>query len=46
MTLQTPPTDALPTGSPVEIWTDGACKGNPGVGGWGASVRTAPSDAE
>ena len=20
----------------LEIWTDGACKGNPGVGGWGA----------
>ena len=20
----------------VSIWTDGACKGNPGVGGWGA----------
>jgi ribonuclease HI len=21
---------------PVEIWTDGACSGNPGPGGWGA----------
>ncbi|GHC48027.1 ribonuclease H [Alcaligenes pakistanensis] len=20
----------------VDIWTDGACKGNPGLGGWGA----------
>ena len=20
----------------IEIFTDGACKGNPGVGGWGA----------
>jgi ribonuclease HI len=20
----------------VEIWTDGACSGNPGPGGWGA----------
>lgn len=20
----------------LEIWTDGACKGNPGIGGWGA----------
>jgi len=20
----------------VEMWTDGACKGNPGLGGWGA----------
>ena len=24
----------------VEIFTDGACKGNPGVGGWGALLRT------
>src|SRR5690606_3252309 len=23
----------------VEIWTDGACKGNPGMGGWGALLR-------
>jgi ribonuclease HI len=23
----------------VEIYTDGACKGNPGVGGWGAILR-------
>lgn len=23
----------------VEIYTDGACKGNPGPGGWGALVR-------
>ncbi|MDO5680193.1 MAG: ribonuclease HI [Pelistega sp.] len=23
----------------VEIWTDGACKGNPGVGGWGVLMR-------
>ena len=23
----------------VEIFTDGACKGNPGVGGWGAILR-------
>ena len=26
----------LPT---VEIFTDGACKGNPGPGGWGAVLR-------
>lgn len=25
--------------STVEIWTDGACKGNPGLGGWGALMR-------
>lgn len=24
---------------PVDIWTDGACKGNPGWGGWGAFLR-------
>lgn len=23
----------------VEIYTDGACRGNPGPGGWGASLR-------
>jgi len=23
----------------VHIWTDGACKGNPGAGGWGALLR-------
>jgi len=25
----------------IEIFTDGACKGNPGVGGWGAILRYA-----
>jgi len=25
--------------SQVEIWTDGACAGNPGPGGWGAILR-------
>ncbi len=23
----------------VEVYTDGACKGNPGPGGWGAVLR-------
>ena len=23
----------------VEIYTDGACKGNPGPGGWGVLLR-------
>jgi len=23
----------------IDIWTDGACSGNPGPGGWGAVVR-------
>jgi ribonuclease HI len=26
-------------GCGVEIWTDGACSGNPGPGGWGALLR-------
>ena len=25
--------------SAVEIWTDGACKGNPGTGGWGVLLK-------
>jgi len=28
-----------PGGPVVEIWTDGACSGNPGPGGWGAVLR-------
>ncbi|MGB1339635.1 MAG: RNase H family protein, partial [Cycloclasticus pugetii] len=23
----------------VQIYTDGACRGNPGIGGWGASLQ-------
>jgi ribonuclease HI len=30
----------------VEIFTDGACKGNPGVGGWGALLRYAGREKE
>lgn len=30
--------------SHVEIWTDGACKGNPGLGGWGALLRQGPHE--
>jgi ribonuclease HI len=26
-------------GRPIEVWTDGACIGNPGHGGWAAVVR-------
>ncbi|HAZ80562.1 MAG TPA: ribonuclease HI, partial [Porticoccaceae bacterium] len=25
--------------SDIEIFTDGACRGNPGPGGWGALLR-------
>ncbi|MCP5325850.1 MAG: ribonuclease HI [Oceanospirillaceae bacterium] len=30
----------------VEIFTDGACKGNPGPGGWGAILRYGSSEKE
>ncbi|HYA67014.1 MAG TPA: ribonuclease HI, partial [Burkholderiaceae bacterium] len=30
----------------VEIWTDGACKGNPGPGGWGALLRSGDKERE
>jgi ribonuclease HI len=30
----------------VEIATDGACKGNPGPGGWGAVLRTGKHERE
>ena len=30
----------------VEIFTDGACKGNPGVGGWGALLQIKGKDLE
>ena len=28
----------------VEIYTDGACRGNPGPGGWGALLRSGPHE--
>ncbi|MFO1259608.1 MAG: ribonuclease HI [Sphingomonadaceae bacterium] len=30
----------------VEIFTDGACKGNPGPGGWGAVIRSGSHEKE
>lgn len=30
----------------VEIWTDGACSGNPGPGGWGALLRFGKHEKE
>ena len=39
----TPPAGAQPA---VEIWTDGACKGNPGPGGWGALLRAGVHEKE
>ena len=32
--------------SKVEIFTDGACKGNPGPGGWGALIRYGTNEKE
>ena len=40
---------AGPTGeqpeNPVVVFTDGACRGNPGPGGWAALIRTDAGDA-
>ena len=30
----------------IEIYTDGACKGNPGPGGWGVLLRSGPTVKE
>ncbi|MES2103586.1 MAG: ribonuclease HI [Pseudomonadota bacterium] len=30
----------------IEIYTDGACKGNPGVGGWGALLKSGTHEKE
>lgn len=53
MTLPTPHPAPAPDGSTeptdptvVEIWTDGACKGNPGPGGWGAWLRSGDRERE
>ena len=34
------------TVEPVVIYTDGACKGNPGPGGWGAWLRWGAHEKE
>jgi ribonuclease HI len=30
----------------IEIWTDGACSGNPGPGGWGVLLRAGGKETE
>jgi len=30
----------------IDIYTDGACKGNPGAGGWGALLKSGPHARE
>ncbi len=32
--------------SVVDIWTDGACSGNPGPGGWGAVLKAGETEKE
>jgi len=38
--------DARASDQRVEVFTDGACKGNPGPGGWGALLRWGPHEKE
>jgi ribonuclease HI len=38
--------DAAAAADLVEIWTDGACKGNPGPGGWGALLKWGERERE
>jgi len=47
------PLDATPgdgvagaTLTKVDLWTDGACKGNPGLGGWGVWMRAGDRERE
>ena len=35
-----------PSDEPVEIFSDGACRGNPGPGGWGALLRAGGLEKE
>ena len=39
-------TRAADAAAEVVIYTDGACKGNPGVGGWGALLRSGAREKE
>ena len=39
----TPIANALPA---IEVFTDGACSGNPGPGGWGAIIRCGLQETE
>ena len=37
---------AIPTAGPVVIYADGACRGNPGPGGWGAFLTFGDHEKE
>lgn len=41
-----PTPELAPELTKVEIATDGACKGNPGPGGWGALIRAGGTEKE
>lgn len=43
---QTHPSSPGPAAEQVVIYTDGACKGNPGPGGWGAVLSTGSTEKE
>ena len=36
----------MPRRKTVTVYTDGACSGNPGPGGWGAILRYGPHEKE
>src|SRR5699024_11503407 len=38
-----PTADSMPV---VQMWSDGACKGNPGPGGWGVWMRAGGPEKE
>jgi ribonuclease HI len=44
--LKLPEREARAMMPEVEIFTDGACKGNPGPGGWGAVIRSGAHEKE
>ena len=37
---------AVTEAATIDIWTDGACRGNPGPGGWGALLRSGTHERE
>ena len=45
-TLPQPAAPALAATQPVTIYTDGACKGNPGPGGWGVLLSQGGTEKE
>ncbi len=38
--------DEAPEAAPVQVWTDGGCKPNPGPGGWAAILRFRDTERE